>query len=194
VKTRSSTDSRSNSRPQEQLVSCQLLDSVIESFIEMTPLTDQESKRLIRYHGQSLRLLQDAVDQIRQGRWLRCEDLLWGSLTLAVKGVALSRGEHLTDQQALREYTERLGQEHRDRKIRDAFAKLASFSDTVEQVRESRRRSDQLVAVLEDVSGAVERLWEMLRLADPANDPLNDSLEAWLERYGNLLDGGRFDR
>ena len=167
---------------------------MIKSIIEMAPLTEQESKRLIRYHGQSLRLLQDAIDQIRQGRWLRCEDLLWGSLTLAVKGVALSRGDQLADPQALREYAERVGDQHRDRRIRDAFTKLASFSDTAEQVRESRRRSGHLVAVLEDVSGAVERLWEMLPLDDPTDDPLNDSLEAWLERYGNLPDGGRFDR
>jgi hypothetical protein len=167
---------------------------MVKSLIKMPPLTEQESKRLIRYHGQSLRLLQDAVDQIRQGRWLRCEDLLWGSLTLAVKGVALSRGEQLADQQALREYAERLGNERRDRRIRDAFTKLASFADTAEQVRESRRRSDNLVAVLEDVSGAVERLWEMLPSEDTPNDPLNDSLEAWLERYGDLPDGDRIDR
>jgi hypothetical protein len=173
---------------------------MIKSLIKMPPLTDQESKRLIRYHGQSLRLLQDAIDQIRQGRWLRCEDLLWGSLTLAVKGVALSRGDQLADQQALREYAEKLGQERRNRRIRDAFTKLASFADTAdtaEQVGGSRRRSDNLVAVLEDVSGAVERLWEMLPTGETdetSDDPLDDSLEAWLERYGNLPDGDRHER
>ena len=39
----------------------------------MTQLTARESQRLIRYHGQSLRLLQDAMESVRQGRWSRCE-------------------------------------------------------------------------------------------------------------------------
>ena len=160
----------------------------------MPQLSEQDSKRLIRYHGQSLRLLRAAVDQIRQGRWLRCEDLLWGSLSLAVKGVALSRGDELADQQATKEYAEKLGNQHRDRRVRDAFTKLAGFSDTAERVRESNMRGDHLVAVLEDVSGAVERLWELLPSNETGDDPLDDSLEAWLERYSGLPDGDGIDR
>ena len=101
----------------------------------MTPLNARESQRLIRYHSQSLRLLQDSMDLIRQGRWSRCEDLLWGSLTLAVKGVALSRGQELTGQQDVRKYAEDLGKENRDRRIRDSFSKLASFPDAVERAQ-----------------------------------------------------------
>ena len=128
----------------------------------MERLGDRETKRLIRYHGQSLRLLRDSVDLIREGRWRRCEDLLWGSLTLAVKGVALSRGDEPDGRQAVEQYAKMLGNEHRDRRIRDAFSKLASFPDAVERVSESRSRVNHLVTVLEDVTGAVERLWELL--------------------------------
>lgn len=130
----------------------------------MQELSDRQSKRLIRYHGQSIRLLKEAIEQARQGRWLRCEDLLWGSLTLAVKGVALSRGEEPDGQQAVEDYAQRLGREHRDRRIRDSFSRLRSFTDTAERVRESRARGDNLIAVFEDLSGAVERLWGLLPL------------------------------
>ena len=127
----------------------------------MPELSKKDEDRLLRYRGQSLRLLQDAMDEIRQGRWERCEELLWGSLTLAVKGVALGRGRELDGLKAVEDFALELGQENRDRRIRESFTKLASFGETAEKVRESRIRADHLVATLEDVTGAVEKLWGM---------------------------------
>ena len=127
----------------------------------MPDLTKKDEDRLVRYRGQSLRLLQVAMDEIRNRRWLRCEELLWGSLTLAVKGVALGRGRELGGLKAVEDYAHELGQESRDRRIREAFDKLAGFGDTAERVRESRMRADHLVTALEDITGAVERLWDM---------------------------------
>ena len=121
-----------------------------------------EAQRIQRYRNQSLRFLENAFKEMRGGRWLESEELLWGSLTLAVKGVALSRGEKLADNERVKAYALRLGQEHRDRRIRDAFNQLASFSDTVARIRESRSRVDQLSLALDDVSSAVKRLWEMV--------------------------------
>ena len=123
-------------------------------------LVDQQ--RILRYRKQSLQLLESAFNQMRSGHWSRSEDLLWGSLTLAVKGVALSRGEQLDDEGAVREYAAQLGREGRDRRIREAFSQLAAFGDSVERIRESRFRVDRLVPMLEDVSSAVERLWGMV--------------------------------
>ena len=57
----------------------------------MIQLSKKDEDRLLRYRSQSLRLLRDAIEEIRAGRWERCEELLWGSLTQAVKGVALGR-------------------------------------------------------------------------------------------------------
>ena len=127
----------------------------------MPELSKKDEDRLLRYRGQSLRLLQDAMDEIRQGRWERCEELLWGSLTLAVKGVALGRGRELDGLKAVEDFALELGQENRDRRIRESFTKLASFGETAEKVRESRIRADHLAATLEDVTGAVEKLWDM---------------------------------
>ncbi|MAN94816.1 MAG: hypothetical protein CL700_11525 [Chloroflexi bacterium] len=127
----------------------------------MPELSKKDEDRLLRYRGQSLRLLQDAMDEIRQGRWERCEELLWGSLTLAVKGVALGRRRELDGLKAVEDFALELGQENRDRRIRESFTKLASFGETAEKVRESRIRADHLVATLEDVTGAVEKLWDM---------------------------------
>ena len=139
----------------------------------MPGLTKKDEDRMVRYRGQSLRLLQDAMNEIRDGRWLRCEELLWGSLRLAVTGVALGRGRELEGTKAVEDYAYELGQENRDRRIREAFTKLASFGDTAERVRESRIRADHLVATLEDVTGAVERLWDLA----PGGDLLSRLVE-----------------
>ena len=121
-----------------------------------------DTQRIDRYRKQSVQLLEGAFNEMRGGRWSRSEDLLWGSLTLAVKGVALSRGTQLDGEEEVREYAARLGQEGRDRRIRDAFKQLASMGDSLELIGESRFRLDRLVPRLEDVSSAIERLWEMV--------------------------------
>ena len=136
----------------------------------MIQLSERDAARLLRYNGQSLRLLTDALNEARQGRWLRCEELLWGALTLAVKGIALTRGEELDEQRAVEEYARGLGSSLRDRRIRDAFSKVASFADTADRVRESHARADSLVAALEDVASAVERLWDLACPPPPEDD------------------------
>ena len=130
-----------------------------------------DTQRIDRYRKQSVHLLQNALQQIKQGQWTRSEDLLWGSLTLAVKGVALSRGEQLTSDEGVREYAARLGQEQRDRRLREAFTQLSNFDESVERLREARSRVDRIIPMLEDVSAAIERLWEMVPTADSITDP-----------------------
>ncbi len=122
--------------------------------------------RIRRYRNQSLQLLQTAFLELRQGRWSRSEELLWGSLTLAVKGAALSRGDVLQDQDEIQAYAVALGRERRDRRIREAFTQLSSFSDAADRVRDSRYRVDRLTMMLEDLSAAVEQLWAMADLDD----------------------------
>ncbi len=126
------------------------------------------TQRINRYRKQSVQLLEGAFNEMRGGRWSRTEDLLWGSLTLAVKGVALSRGTQLDGDEEVREYAARLGREGRDRRIRDAFGELANIGDSLERIGESRFRLDRLVPRLEDVSSAIERLWEMVPRDDDA--------------------------
>ncbi len=152
---------------------------------DLSDLNKKDQDRLVRYRGQSLRLLQDAMDEIRGGRWGRCEELLWGSLTLAVKGVALGRGKELDGLRAVEDYASELGQENRDRRIREAFTKLASFGETAERVRESRIRADHLVSTLEDVTGAVERLWDLA----PGGDLLSRLFEGEFDELEDM-DGG----
>ena len=123
--------------------------------------------RIQRYRQQSLRLLDSALAEMRGGRWLRSEDLLWGSLTLAVKAVALTQGDEIEGDEEVREYASRLGRQHRDRRIREAFKQLSGFSDTVDRVRESHSRMDYLFLILDDISSAVERLWELVPAPEP---------------------------
>ncbi len=127
----------------------------------MPQLSLPQAARLMRYRGQSARLLRDAMNEARQSRWLRCEELLWGSATLAVKGVALARGDEIADSEAVEQYAQSLGRECNDRRIRDVFSRLGTFADAADRVRESRAGAQHLIAVLEDVVSAVERLWDM---------------------------------
>ena len=121
-----------------------------------------DTHRIHRYRTQSFRLLDDALGLMRGGRWSRSEDLLWGSLTLAIKAVALSRGQALEGDESVREYAAQLGKERRDRRIRQAFDRLASFGESVEGIRGSRSRIERLFPILDDVTSAVEQLWEMV--------------------------------
>ncbi len=141
----------------------------------MLQLSPQETERLTRYHGQSVRLLRDAMNEAREGRWLRCEELLWGSATLAVKGVALSRGNGVDNRASVEGYAQALGRESNDRRIRDIFTRLGSFADVADRVRESRAEGRRLVAILEDVTSAVERMWDMLPLEK--NEPENSDAQ-----------------
>ena len=125
--------------------------------------------RINRYRNQSINLLQTAFLELRHGRWSRSEELLWGSLTLAVKGAALSRGDVLQDEDEIQAYALALGQERRDRRIREAFTQLSNFADAAERVRDSRYRVDRLTMMLEDLSAAVEQLWAIADLDEPAN-------------------------
>ena len=144
----------------------------------MLQLPPQQAARLTRYHGQSVRLLRDAMNEARQARWLRCEELLWGSVTLAVRGVALSRGHEVEERQAVEQYAQSLGRESNDRRIRDTFMRLSSFADVADRVRESRAEAQRLIAILEDVTSAVERLWDMLPLGEKPEEPdLSDSYD-----------------
>ena len=118
--------------------------------------------RITRYRSQSIRLLNAAMNELRGGKWTRSEELLWGSLTLAVKGAALSRGVNVEDDPSVKAYAQKLGSELRDRRVREAFEQLASLTDSLERSRETRRRVDRVYRVLEDIGGAIERLWELV--------------------------------
>ena len=66
--------------------------------------------RINRYRSQSIRLLNAAMTELQGGKWTRSEELLWGSLTLAVKGAALSRGVNVEDDPSVKAYAKATGQ------------------------------------------------------------------------------------
>ncbi len=132
----------------------------------MTKQNGDQQSRLARYNGQSVRLLRDAMNEARQARWLRTEELLWGSVTLAVRSVALTRGDEVDDRKSAEEYAQALGREHNDRRIRDAFNRLSTFADVADRMRDSRGGAQQLISILEDVTAAVEKLWDMVPTTD----------------------------
>ena len=126
-----------------------------------------EDPRIPRYRSQSFQYLENAYGELRRGRWSRSEELLWGSITLAVKGAALSRGDNLVDQEEIQAYAAKLGQEWHDRRIRDAFSQISKFAEAAQRVRESRYRVDRLSIMLDDLRSAVEQLWSMVDTDEP---------------------------
>ncbi len=130
--------------------------------------------RLTRHRSQALRLLDSAQTAMTRGQWSQSEELLWGSLVAAARGVALWHGEPTDSDDALRDFLRRLGEQERDRYIRDAFDHLSALSDAAERVRERRSRVDYLFLAMDDLTEAVERLVACIPGGDnpvPAADP-----------------------
>ena len=45
--------------------------------------------------------------------------------------------------------------------IREGFNRLRTFGEVVQGIRDSRTRVDRLFPIVEDITNAVERLWEL---------------------------------
>ena len=111
---------------------------------------------------------------MQRGQWNQAEELLWGSLVAAARGVALWHGEAADTDAALRDFLRRLGEQERDRHIRDAFDHLSAVSEAAERVRERRSRVDYLFMAMDDLSDAIDRLVARIPGDDgaiPATDP-----------------------
>lgn len=113
-----------------------------------------------------------------RGQWNQAEDLLWGSLVSAARGVALWHGEPAESDAELKDFVRRLGDQERDRYIRDAFDHLSAWADTAERVRDRRSRVDYLFLAMDDLSEAVERLVGHIPSADSAPAELNPNDQA----------------
>lgn len=136
--------------------------------------------RLARYRSQAVRLLDSAQTAMTRGQWNQSEELLWGSLVAAARGVALWHGEPSDSDDALRDFVRRLGDQERDRYIRDAFDHLSALTDAAERVRERRSRVDYLFLAMDDVTEAVERLVARIPGGDapiPPADPDGSSAD-----------------
>ena len=120
-------------------------------------------RQVKRYYGLSKRYIDNAMVEVACGRWKPAEDLLWGSVVAAVKAVAWSRGEPLQDNAEVETYTRSLGQEMKDRRIRDAFTRLSGYATMFDRLHDSpRENTRRLIMDVEEVASAVQRLWRLL--------------------------------
>lgn len=133
--------------------------------------------RLARFRSQAIRLQESARAAMQRGQWSQAEDLIWGSLVAASRGVALWYGEDASDDASLREFVRRVGREEKDRYIRDAFDHLSALADAAERVRDRRTRVDYLVLAMDDLDEGIDRLvaripggGDSLPSADPDDD------------------------
>lgn len=133
--------------------------------------------RLARYRNQAVRLQQSAHVAMQRGQWTQAEDLIWGSLVAASRGVALWYGEDVGDDARLKEFVKRVGEEEKDRYIRDAFDHLSALADAAERVRERRTRVDYLILAMDDLDEAIDHLVARIPGGDdilPSVDPDDD--------------------
>ncbi len=133
--------------------------------------------RLARYRDQAVRLQQSAHVAMQRGQWSQAEDLIWGSLVAASRGVGLWYGEDVSDDARLKDFVKRVGEEEKDRYIRDAFDHLSALADAAERVRERRTRVDYLILAMDDLDEGIDRLvaripggGDILPSADPDDD------------------------
>ena len=120
---------------------------------------DSRYTQLINHRTRSKALLTKGFPELRDGRWTIAEELVWGSLILAAKEHSLSVGYILSEDEEIRDYIVKLGEDRKDRQIRDSFKQLDGFPDMIEKVRESGLRLDYLFMLLDDVAHAIEKLW-----------------------------------
>ena len=116
-----------------------------------------------RYRKQSVRLLDSAFSEMRKGRWNQSEELVWGSLTLAVKAVALTRGRTLGGPQGGPGLRPRVGPGAPGPPDTRGFqATVLLLRPDRPECGRSRSRIDYLFIALDDVGEAVEHLWQMV--------------------------------
>ncbi|MCY4555484.1 MAG: hypothetical protein OXF79_03715 [Chloroflexi bacterium] len=130
--------------------------------------------RLARYRSQALRLQESAHVAMQRGQWSHAEDLIWGSLVAAARGAALWYGEATGDNAGLKEFVKRIGEEEKDRYIRDAFDHLSALADAAERVRDRRSRVDYLILAMDDLDEGIDRLVARIPGGDdalPSADP-----------------------
>lgn len=133
--------------------------------------------RLARYRNQAVRLQESAHVAMQRGQWTQAEELIWGSLVAASRGVALWYGEDVSDDARLKEFVQRVGEEEKDRYIRDAFDHLSALADAAERVRERRTRVDYLILAMDDLDEGIDRLVARIPGGDdilPSVDPDDD--------------------
>ena len=124
-----------------------------------------------------MRLQESARVAMQRGQWSQAEDLIWGSLVAASRGVALWYGEDATHDAKLREFVRRVGQEEKDRYIRDAFDHLSALAEAAERVRDRRSRVDYLILAMDDLDEGIDRLVARIPGGDnalPSADPDDD--------------------
>ena len=133
--------------------------------------------RLARYRNQAVRLQESAHVAMQRGQWSQAEDLIWGSLVAASRGVALWYGEDASDDARLKDFVKRVGEEEQDRYIRDAFDHLSALADAAERVRERRTRVDYLILAMDELDEGIDRLVARIPGGDdglPSVDPDDD--------------------
>ena len=127
-----------------------------------------------------MRLQESAHVAMQRGQWSQAEDLIWGSLVAASRGLALWYGEDAADDAKLREFVRRVGQEEKDRYIRDAFDHLSALAEAAERVRDRRSRVDYLILAMDDLDEGIDRLVARIPGGDdalPSADPDDDVVD-----------------
>ena len=78
-------------------------------------------RRVEKHKSQSIHYYENAMKSIRTGNVEKASEFLWGSVSQAIKAVALSRGIELRSYRQIRDYAMEIARDLRDESIRHAF-------------------------------------------------------------------------
>ena len=81
---------------------------------------------------------------------------------LAIKSHAQVNAITISNEEEAHNYAYDIGNRTNERTIKEAFKQLSGFSDTLEKVQDERARVDYLFLLLDDVSAAVEKIWDIV--------------------------------
>lgn len=120
-----------------------------------------------RYIAQSHRYEDLALRRLRQGEWSNVAELLWGSLSAAVKAVAAQRGVALGTAEAMRAYAKSIARETGDPRIGEAFSYVDQFSESMSTISETRFMLDHVYLAIEEITRAIERFRSLVEPPAP---------------------------
>jgi len=119
----------------------------------------EAKKKVNKFKNQSIHYFENAVRLIEAGHAEKASELLWGTVSQALKAVAASRDIELRSHRQIRDYAMELSRTLRDESIRQAFISAQSLHSNF---YESGLLLEDVVMGADDAKKLVAKLFELI--------------------------------
>ena len=119
----------------------------------------EASSRVGKHKSQSIHYYENALRFIEAGDAEKASEFLWGSVSQAIKAVAMSRGIELRSHRRIRDYAIELAKSLQDESIRQAFISAQSLHSNF---YESGLLLEDVVMGADDAKKLVAKLFELI--------------------------------